>query len=353
MASADFDQTGMPKRARTIVELAKIAGVSPGTVSRALAGKTIVNPHTMERIRALAAEHDFRLNKMASRLRTRRTGAIGVVIPLGHARRQHLSDPFFMTMIGHLADALTENGYDIMLSRVIPDAADWLEQIVDSGMLEGVLLLGQSDQLTAIERVAARYRPLVAWGSHAPGQVHCSVGTDNLAGGRMAGEHLLDCGAKRIAFLGDVGTPELRQRFDGLAAALAARGAAPPTLLETHLAADVMGAEIAAHLDRRGAAIDGLFAGSDMIAMAALRSLADHGVPVPGAIQVVGYDDLPLAMQAVPRITTIRQDFAAGAAAMVERLFARMEGQAAEALELAPVLIVRDSTRSGRAPVRP
>jgi DNA-binding LacI/PurR family transcriptional regulator len=342
---AHAENPSQPARARTIVELARLAGVSPGTVSRALAGKTVVASETMERIKALAAEHDFRLNQMASRLRTRRTGVIGVVVPLGHERRQHLSDPFFMTMIGHLADALTENGYDIMLSRVIPDAPDWLERIVDSGMLDGVLLLGQSDQFDTIERVAARYRPLVAWGSRFPGQVHCSVGSDNLLGGRLAGGHLLDAGAERIAFLGDLCAPELRQRYEGLCQALAARGARPPVALETHLAADVMGQEIAAHLHRDGAAIDGIFAGSDVIAITTLRALADRGTPVPDAVRVIGYDDLPIAVQAVPRISTIRQDFAAGARAMVERLFAAIAGEPPCPLQLPPELVVRDSTR--------
>jgi DNA-binding LacI/PurR family transcriptional regulator len=346
MAHADPPPPGEPGRARTIVELARLAGVSPGTVSRALAGKAVVAAPTMARIKSLAAEHDFRLNQMASRLRTRRTGVIGVVAPLGHERRQHLSDPFFMTMIGHLADALTENGYDLMLSRVIPDAADWLERIVDSGMLDGVLLLGQSDQLEAIERVAARYRPLVAWGGHHPDQAHCSVGTDNLLGGRMAGEHLLAAGARRIAFLGDLRTPEIRQRFEGLVAVMAERGRPAPLLLETHLAADVMGGEIAAHLRRHGDGIDGVFAASDVIAMMTLRALADRDVPVPGGVQVVGYDDLPIAVQTVPRISTIRQDFAGGAKAMVERLFARMAGDAPGSLQFPPELVVRDSTRA-------
>ena len=328
------------------MDLARLAGVSPGTVSRALAGKAVVAAPTMERIKSLAVEHDFRLNQMASRLRTRRTGVIGVVVPLGHESRQHLSDPFFMTMIGHLADALTENGYDLMLSRVIPDTADWLERIVDTGMLDGVLLLGQSDQSAAIERVAARYPPLVAWGSHSVGQVHCSVGTDNLLGGRLAGEHLLAAGAGRIAFLGDLRAPELRQRFEGLTAAVTAGGRPAPLLLETHLAADVMGAEIAAHLARHGDGIDGILAGSDVIAMMTLRALADQGVAVPETVRVVGFDDLPIAVATVPRISTIRQDFAAGAKAMVERLFARMAGTACESLRLTPELIVRDSTRA-------
>ena len=113
-----------PRRIRNIVELAEMAGVSPGTVSRALTGKGTLSEVTRERIKALAQQHGFRLNQMASRLRTQRTGVIGVVFPLGHSRRQHISDPFFMTMLGTLADELTESGYDLMLSRVVPGDSD-------------------------------------------------------------------------------------------------------------------------------------------------------------------------------------------------------------------------------------
>ncbi len=292
MAEADQPLPDGPGRARTLVELAR------------LAGKAVVAAPTMVRIEPLATGYAFRINQMASCLRTRRAGVIGVVAPLDHDRRQHLSDRFLMTMIGHLADALTKTGYELTLARVIPDAPDWLERIVDGGMLDGVPLLGQSDQLPAIERVAARYRPLVAWRGHAGTQAHCSVGTDNLLGGRMAGEHLLAAGARRITFLGDVRTPGIRQRFEGLAAALADRGR-PAPLLETHLAAETMGGEIAAHLARHGDAGDGVFAASDVIAMMTLRALADRGVPVPGGMQVVGYDDLPIAVQTVPRISTV------------------------------------------------
>ncbi|RYY07119.1 MAG: LacI family transcriptional regulator, partial [Alphaproteobacteria bacterium] len=166
------EQDGTVQKVRNIADLARLAGVSPGTVSRALAGKALVNAETRARIQALATEHSFRPNQMARRLRTQRTGVIGVVVPLGHERRQHLSDPFFMSLLGHLADSLTENGYDLMLSRIIPDADDWLERIVGSGMLDGVLLIGQSDQWETIERVAAEYRPMVVWGSQMPGQIH-------------------------------------------------------------------------------------------------------------------------------------------------------------------------------------
>jgi len=95
---------------RTITDLARIAGVSPGTVSRALAGKSLVNIETRTKIQAIAREHGFRPNQMASGLRRQKTDVIGVVIPLGHDTRQQISDAFFMTLLGHLADELTREG---------------------------------------------------------------------------------------------------------------------------------------------------------------------------------------------------------------------------------------------------
>ena len=97
-----------PARIRNVAELGQIAGVSAGTVSRALADNPLVNEKTRERIKALAEKHGFRPNQMARKLRTQQTGVIGVVVPLGHEKRQHLSDPFFMAMLAHLADALTD-----------------------------------------------------------------------------------------------------------------------------------------------------------------------------------------------------------------------------------------------------
>ncbi|MBM6577011.1 LacI family DNA-binding transcriptional regulator [Microvirga sp. SRT01] len=337
------EQEGTVQKVRNIADLARLAGVSPGTVSRALAGKALVNAETRARIQALATEHSFRPNQMARRLRTQRTGVIGVVVPLGHERRQHLSDPFFMSLLGHLADSLTENGYDLMLSRIIPDADDWLERIVGSGMLDGVLLIGQSDQWETIERVAAEYRPMVVWGSQMPGQIHCAVGVDNRMGGRLAGEKLIARGSRRLAFLGEVRTLELDQRYKGLCDAAAAAGLDVPLQLDTHLASDLMTAEITAHIDAQGDRIDGIVAASDVIAVRAVRVLIDRGIAVPDRMPITGFDDLPLSGQMVPRLTSVKQDLVTGARAMVDALFARIAGQDAPSVEMTPVLMERDT----------
>lgn len=337
------ESTSNTGRIRNIVQLAKLAGVSPGTVSRALAHSHLVKEETREKIQNLARENGFRLNQMAKRLRVQQTKLIGVVVPLGHEQRQHLSDPFFMTILGHLADALLESGYDIMLSRVIPNAEDWLERIVDSGMLDGVLLIGQSNQFEAIERVARWYKPMVVWGSHRPGQVHCTVGVNNRVGGRLAGECLIAAGRKRLAFLGDITAPELLERYLGLCDAAKSSGLQEPIQLAVHLASDIMADEIAAHIDRIGCEIDGIAAGSDLIAMHAVRAFADRGLNVPGQIAVTGFDNLPLAEQTIPRLTTISQNIALGARSMVNTLFERMAGNDASSVEMGPELVRRDT----------
>ncbi|MFY7837609.1 MAG: LacI family DNA-binding transcriptional regulator [Novosphingobium sp.] len=332
-----------PGKIRNIAELARLAGVSAGTVSRALADKSLVNKETRERIQALAREYGFRPNQMARRLRTQQTGVIGVVIPLGHERRQHISDPFFMTLFGYLADELTESGQDLMLSRVIPGDDEWLDRIVDSGMLDGALVIGQSNQTEAIERVAQYYKPLVVWGSHHEGQVQCTVGVDNAAGGRLAAQRLLDRGATRLAFFGDTKGPEIADRLAGAQQALAGSPQATLRAFPTHLASDEMASQIDAHLAELGNDVNGIVCASDIIAMTTIRLLHERGISVPERVAVTGFDDLPLSQRMVPQLTTVRQDIAAGARAMVETLRRRIAGEDAPSTVMQPELVLRES----------
>ena len=328
---------------RTITDLARLAGVSPGTVSRALAGKSLVNARTREKIVDLAREHGFRPNQMASGLRRQRTGVIGVAIPLGHDVRQQISDTFFMTLLGHLADELTLGGYDLMLRRVVPaDDPDWLDRFIGSGMIDGVIVVGQSDQFERIEEIADGYLPMVVWGNHQEGQRHCVVGTDNRLGGRLAAERLIAAGARSIAFLGDTGPTEFAARHAG-ARDVADRLGAGIRVLPTHLSPDRARAEIAVHLDRMGRDWEGIFAATDTLAAICLAELRERGIAVPQDIKVVGFDDLPIAGQTVPPLTTVRQDIAGGARGLVQLLLRRLAGEDTESLVLPPHLVIRQT----------
>ncbi len=324
-----------------LADLAELAGVSTATVSRALAGHPSVNAQTRERIRMLAREHDVRPNQLARNLRLKSTGAIGLVLPLGHARTQHLTDPFFLSLLGFLADLLVERGYDILLSRVIPDADDWLERVVDSGRIDGLLLVGQSDQFGVIERVAQRYRPLVVWGAHRDGQHHLTIGSDNFAGGGMAARHMIAEGRKRLLFVGDPAPPEFADRLAGFAAAADEAGL-PCEVLATPMTPEVVHAAVAARLNA-GAIPDAIFAASDVAAMSVLRALTEAGIDIPGTTAVIGYDDVTLAAHTSPSLTTIRQDLEIGTELMVDRLLKQIAGEPAESAIVPPTLILRQS----------
>jgi DNA-binding LacI/PurR family transcriptional regulator len=326
----------------TLAELAQLAGVSVATVSRALAGNPVIAEATRTRIAALAREHGFRLNQAARNLRLKRTGAIGVVLPLGHEAEQHLSDPFFMSLLGPLADAIADRGHDLLLTRVIPQDDEWLDDIVDAGRVDGVIVIGQSNQMETIERVAGRYRPMIVWGADRTGSAQITVGSDNVAGGRLAAEHLLAQGRKRLAFFGNTEVPEFAARYAGFAQALEAAGSEAATLLPVHLTGEASYSAIEDYLAGHPSP-DGIVAASDVIAMSALRALAAHGKRVPQDVGVVGYDDVLIAMYTTPSLTTIRQDVATGARMMVDLLFRRIEGEEVGPLVMAPELILRDS----------
>ena len=328
---------------RTLSDLARIAGVSAGTVSRALAGNSLVNTDTRERIVDLARDHGFRPNKMASSLRRQKTDVIGIAIPLGHDSRQQISDTFFITLLGHLADALTERGYDLMLRRVIPERdEDWLDRFIGSGMIDGLLVIGQSDQFDRIEDAADGYLPMVVWGNHAEGQRHCVVGTDNRLGGKIATERLIESGARHVYFLGDTSAVEFAARYAG---ALDAAGQSGVTVtpLMSHLSSDRLEAEVAANLDRSFEPGDAIFAATDTLAIASLARLKALGIAVPDQVRIVGFDDLPLAAQTTPPLTTVRQDIRAGAFAMVDLLIRRISGEDTESIVMPPRLVGRVS----------
>lgn len=332
------------KKPQNIQDLAKIAGVSAATVSRALAGTGNISAGTRERIRALANKYDFRPSNMARNLRTGRTGTIGVIVPLGHEKTQHISDPFFMTLLGYIADRIADRGYDLLLSKVVPYDPEWLSRQVDTGRVDGMIIIGQSNQSDVINSVARYYNPLVVWGASLSEQIYTSVGSDNRLGGRMATEHLLSLGCRRLAFFGDPSVPEVEQRLNGFRDALREFGGdAAGTTLPVHFAAEQAVEDISGFLEL-AEKLDGIFATSDTIAMTALQALQDRRRSVPDEVKIIGFDDLEIARRTVPSLSSVKQDLQAGADALVELLFRKIAGERVESVMLQPQLAARGST---------
>jgi DNA-binding LacI/PurR family transcriptional regulator len=328
-------------------DIARLAGVHTSTVSRALAGSPLVETSVRERILKIARNNGYTPNWTARSLRLRRTQNIGVAIPLGHEVTQTLTDPFFIQMLGHLADEITQRGYGIVLQKVLPPMEDWLSNMIAAKRSDGIIVIGQSTEHRVLESVAKDYLPLVVWGGQIDHQTYCTVGSDNVGGARLATEHLLKLGRRRIVFLGDTKVPEMRLRYRGYVQALenASKGAVEKRNIPTHMTADRAFEAVREALGRQNK-FDAIVAATDVIAISAIRAVTSAGLKVPNDISIVGYDDIAIAPHATPPLTTVRQDIERGAKYMVDLLFRRMEGEATESVNMATELIIRESCGS-------
>ncbi|MYN43513.1 substrate-binding domain-containing protein [Pseudoduganella sp. FT93W] len=330
-----------------MADIARLAGVSTSTVSRALAGSKLVNEETRTRIMELARSLKYTINIGAQNLRLKQNRTIGVVIPYDSATRQHLSDPFFLSMLGSLADALTEQGFDMLVSRVDAEELDAAAAPFDTGRVIGIVLIGQWRHHDQLNQLAARHVPIVVWGAQLPQQLYCTVGGDNVSGGDLAVSHLLQQGRQRIAFFGDINLPEVGQRYEGYCQALQRAGLAIDPALQVSVAfLPDSGRQAVQELLRRNVRFDAIFAGSDLLAMTAINTLRTQGLEVPRQIAVVGYDDIELSTYFHPPLSTIRQPIRAAGRALVASLLELIEGRPAPSLQLPTQLMVRESSAS-------
>jgi DNA-binding LacI/PurR family transcriptional regulator len=331
--------------ANDMAKVARLAGVSLSTVSRALAGSSEISQKTRERVREVASSINYSVDSSASTLRTRMTRTIAVVIPLEHASKQRLSDPFFLEMLGGIADELAARGYSMLLSKTTQDPREWITNMVGSRRVDGVIVIGQSLHHEQLNELAASRVTMVVWGARLPDQRYVTVGSDNREAGFTGTAHLIEQGCRRIVFLGDPAVPEVSARREGFLQAL--RGAqierVPRLEVAVRFGSDAAYEAVSSLLNAH-ADFDGIFACSDVIAMSAMRALSERGRKIPADVAIVGFDDVPLAAYTTPPLTTIRQDWATGTRTLVEQVLRAAGGQTAESTVLATELVVRGSS---------
>lgn len=328
----------------TMFEIAQLAGVSESTVSRALSGSTLVNEETRNRILKIAHSINYRVNINARNLRQKRTRTIEVLIPLADSGRQHMSDPFYLDMLGVLADALASRQHDMLLTKKAPWAKDLGVNSIMTGRSDGMIIMGQGQDLEALREFTKIYPEVIVWGGHLHPDDYVVVGTDNVAGGKLATEHLMKLGRKRIAFLGDMAEPEISLRQQGYRKAHEDNGvhlderlifSAPFDAREARTAADRM--------IQSGVEFDAIFCASDVIAMSAITSLRTAGIEVPRDVAIVGYDNIMIAASFGPSITTVSQRIQEGGEIMVDLLLQLIEGKEVQTTLMPVELIVRES----------
>lgn len=335
---------------KTMGDIARMAGVSESTVSRALSGSDLVAAKTRARIVEIAKAAGFSVNEQARNLALRRTQTIEVIFPIERGTLQQVSDPFFVDMLASLTDQLSPRGYDVLLSRSPPWDTERPGCAFLGARADGVIFVGQGRHRSEIRDFARLHKKTVTWGAVDINDDHCVVGSDNIGGGRKATQHMLSLGRKSIAFLGDRSLPEIADRFEGYRQALDSAGLPMDPDLVISTPFDIAEARRATEpLVTLFPKFDGIFASSDMIAIGAIATLREQGIRVPEDVSVVGFDDIPSGAYMSPSLTTIHQRIRKAGVVLVEKLMQTLQGETPQSLLLDAELVVRQSC-GGSAP---
>jgi DNA-binding LacI/PurR family transcriptional regulator len=329
-----------------MADIARMAGVSIATVSRALSGSPLIQQETRQRVEELAKSLNYRVNASAASLRRKGITTVGVVMLDDLSRPlQTASDPFMMAMVACLADALAERGQDLLLARYGQNRMNQLPQLVETGRVSGLIVMGQWSWHEKLNAMARRGVPMAVWGAAVPGTLYAVVGSDNETGGYLATQHLVEQGCQRIAFLGDLQHPEAALRHQGYLRALREAGQIPRDIWQRPIlfaAPDLTG--IVDDWVAGGAVPDAVFASSDLAAMGLVRALSARGFGVPDDVRLVGFDDIALAAHVHPSLTTVRQSITAAGPALVQLLDDQLRGVSRTPAVLPTELIIRESS---------
>ncbi len=325
-------------------DLARIAGVSVATVSRALNDSPAVNRVTKRRVWKIARDHNYVLNQDMPMSMSGSQATIAIVIPPPHGREGRFSDPFYQELISAVGEAARDMGCDLLLSHLTPRNQNDLVALMQNIKADGVIFLGQSYLHDRFNHLAETTKKFIVWGQELPGQKYCTVGSNNLQGGTRATSHLVRLGRKRIAYLGETEGTEMKQRFQGYLNVLSDGGIAydPRLVVPTHF--DIASAEASMlALRNRNIGVDGVFACSDIIALGAIRGLIRSGLSVPKDVSVVGYDNIQLASLTHPSLTTISQDLTRAGKLMVSKLIGSISNDESHSEIVSTELVVRES----------
>ena len=333
-------------------DIAERAGVSQATVSRALRDSPLVRPETRQRIRDIARELNYRVDRSAAGLRSRQSRTLALLIFEDPTSDESQINPFFLAMLSSITRAAAAEGYDLLVSFQ-QLSENWHLRYEAANRADGIILLGYGDYISYGERLHAlddAGAHFVIWGPTFSDQPGLSVGCDNDLGGQVATEHLLALGHRRIAFVGEASEhcPEFARRYAGHVAALQAAGIDADPTLQIHADnREIAGAAAVESLLATGHEFDAIVAASDLMAIGAIKSLQRSGRRVPDDIAVVGFDDIPAASYLSPALTTVHQDTERAGVALVDAVLASIRGEGVAPRLLAPNLVVRESCGGG------
>ena len=326
-------------------QVAELSGVSVRTVSNVVNGYQYVAPETRQRVQKAIDALGYRPNAAARSLRTGRTGLLALVVPA-------LDQPYFAELARAVVHHATAAGYTVVLDQTDADRdreLDLLSGQPGRTMFDGLILNPLT--LTSADIPESPTRPIVLLGERAIATSADHVHIDNVAAARTATEHLIAGGRRNVAVIGTQDIPSgqsARLRLQGAMIALAEAGltAHPDLLRPSDAYTRTAGYRAMQEILDGGRPVDAVFCFNDSMAIGALRALRERGVRVPDDVAVVGFDDIEEGQFSAPPLTTVKPDKDAIARIAVERLVARIGGEAesGQEIEVGFELVVRDST---------
>lgn len=328
----------------TMDDVAKAANVSKPTVSRALSGSKLVNANTRAHVLTVAQSLGYTVNRNAQKLRHQRSNTIAVSIDFLSHRKNHISDPFIFELLAGVSEALGNENQDLLLTAPNHnDSQDFQKMLLSRGV-DGFIFLGQGQRENMLDEFAKLGAPMVVWGAKRRKEGYCVVGSDNIGGGRLAGEYLLRQGRKSILFVGDPQHAEIFCRYKGLKQALASHPSIQ--LNEMHLSAFSYESTYDSAKEYFSSAKqipDAIFAYSDTAAMAIIHVLKKMGRVIPRDVSIVGYNDLPTSGFFNPALSTIRQDPYLAGKLLVDKLMKLVDGKKVKSESIDTELIIRET----------
>lgn len=286
----------------TLKDVAELAGVTVTTISRMLNNRANVSDKTRARIEAAMAQLDYQPNEIAQSLIKNKTNMIGLIVPSAR-------NFFFATIIDRVEYYVCQNGYKLLLCVSDLDLKKEVEyfNMLKSNKVAGVILASHTQNL--LEHVSFQ-APIITIDRTISQEIP-SVCADNYSGGRLAAEHLLTKGCRRLAYISgsaDIAM-DANKRFIGFRDVCLERGAKPPLMIDASERSfiSMQYRPLIQEMFSANPDIDGVFSSNDIIAAQLLQYCSESGIRVPEQLKVVGYDDVDIASLITPRLTTIRQ----------------------------------------------
>jgi len=290
----------------SIKDIAKAAGVSHSTVSRALSDSALVSDETKARIQRLAGEMGYSPDSLARSLVTRQTNTIGVVVTT-------IADPFIAQVVQGIEATAQDYGYTVILcnSGAVSDREIAAVEMLRSKRVDGVIVTSSRIGALYLEHLERIGVPIVLINNHNEdsGRYTFTVSVDNCHGGRLATRHLIELGHRRIAYVtAPADHSSDLDRMTGYRQSLSEAGLEPDPALVIPGNGRADGGEQALEslnaLDVRPTAV---FCYNDMTAIGLIAAARHAELSVPGDLAVVGFDDIPFAKYCYPPLTTIAQ----------------------------------------------